>query len=156
MSEKASFVLYGEIEAHLTDVSDIECGKLFRAILQYANRGEVADLTGEMRMAFSFIRAQLDRDQEKWIAVSKKRSEAGAKGGVNSGVVRSERIKYGQADKANASLALIHEANEAVNEYVTDNQYVPVSGCIYGSVPFPVNEVIHVKGTREDWGLAPL
>ena len=153
MSEKVSFVLYGDIEAHLADVSDNECGKLFRAILQYANRGEVADLTGEMRMAFSFIRAQLDRDREKWIAVSKKRSEAGAKGGVNSGIVRSERSKHSQAREAIASFALVSEANEADNEPVHDNHYAPVSGNVYGTVPF--SEVITVKGTREEWGLPP-
>ena len=151
MSEKVSFVLYGDIEAHLTDVSDIECGMLFRAILQYVNRGEVADLTGEMRMAFSFIRAQLDRDREKWIAVSKKRSEAGAKGGVNSGIARSERAKHGQAREASASFALVKEANEAVNEPAHENHYALVSGNVYGSVPF--NDVITVKGTREEWGL---
>lgn len=150
MGDKVSFVLYGEIEEHLAGLSEADCGRLFLAILQYVNRGTVAELTGAVKMAFSFIRAQLDRDREKWIAVSKKRSEAGAKGGINSGIARSERAMRNRAGEASASFASMHEANEAVNVPATDNINGSVTDDIYGSV----TDVIRVRGTRADWGIA--
>lgn len=62
MQNRSSFVLYTEYDQHLELLTDEECGRLFRAIMQYAATGESPDLVGAERMAFSFIRAQIDKD----------------------------------------------------------------------------------------------
>jgi len=132
------------MEGHLEGVSDEECGKLFRAILRYVNHGEVTKLTGEVRMAFNFIRAHLDRDREKWVATSEKRSAAGAKGGTKSGETRR---KQAEANEANASTTKQNEANEAVNVYVNDNENVNVNDS--------VNDNIHTDGFDAFWKIYP-
>ena len=80
MANKISFVLYGELEEYLDGLPDSEVGKLFRAVLHYVNTGKVQQLSGEASMAFKFVRAQLDRDKEKWEDTRRKRAEAGRQG----------------------------------------------------------------------------
>lgn len=81
MAEKKSFVLYTEYEENLEDLPDEELGQLFRAIFGYVNRGVVPDLSPSCKMAFSFIRKDLDRNQAKYEETCRKRREAGSKGG---------------------------------------------------------------------------
>ena len=54
-----------------------------RAIIKYEKSGEIPELDGMLKMAFSFIKQQLDRDNEKWKEEKQKRSEAGKKGMAN-------------------------------------------------------------------------
>ena len=61
MAEKKSFVLYTEYEENLQELPDEELGQLFRAIFGYVNRGVVPELSPSSKMAFSFIRKDLDR-----------------------------------------------------------------------------------------------
>ncbi len=81
MSEKKkSFVLYCEYKNNIAILSDEEKGKLFSAILEYADTGIVLDLSGATAMAFSFIKNQLDINREKYLATCEKRKEASKKG----------------------------------------------------------------------------
>lgn len=56
-------------------------GQLLDAIFAHASGEEVA-LTGVVEMAYSFIAAQMDRDNENYELVCEKRRESGAKGGL--------------------------------------------------------------------------
>ena len=67
-------------------------------------------------MAFSFIRAQIDRDQEKWNTTREKRRAAGKSGGLKSG---ESRQRSNEAKEANASNPKQNEADEADNVNVT-------------------------------------
>lgn len=77
--DKKSFVLYCDYREHLQLLSDSERGQLFTAILDYANDIEVGDLPPMVKMAFSFIKSQMDKDAEKYAQTVKARSEAGKK-----------------------------------------------------------------------------
>lgn len=55
-------------------------GRLFMAILQYANDEEVSDLTGGEKIAFLMMKSQIDRDRDAYEEVSEKRKTAGQKG----------------------------------------------------------------------------
>lgn len=79
--KKKSFVLYCEYKKNIAVLSDEEKGKLFSAILEYADTGIVLELSGATAMAFSFIRDQLDINQEKYRAACEKRREGGKKAG---------------------------------------------------------------------------
>lgn len=81
MADKKSFVLYTEYEENLEELPDEELGQLFRAIFSYVNRGVVPELSPSTKMAFSFIRKDLDRNQAKYEEICRKRREAGSKGG---------------------------------------------------------------------------
>lgn len=48
-------------------LDDAERGRLFTGLLLYASTGELPDLTGNERFIFPSMRAQIDRDVEKYI-----------------------------------------------------------------------------------------
>ena len=68
MKEKSSFVLYHDIRTPLELLNDEDRGKLFMAILNYSEFGEVPEFNGALGMAFAFIRTALDRDTAAWEA----------------------------------------------------------------------------------------
>lgn len=115
-AEKKSFVLYHDIRTPLELLTDEQRGKLFLALLNYSEYGELPDFDGALLMAFAFIRTSLDRDAEAWAEKRAKRAEAGRSGGL--------------AKVANASNASSSKQNVA-------NLAVPVPVSV--SVPVPVN-----------------
>ena len=115
-AEKKSFVLYHDIRTPLELLTDEQRGKLFIALLNYSEYGELPDFDGALLMAFAFIRMSLDRDAEAWAEKRAKRAEAGRSGGL--------------AKVANASNASSSKQNVA-------NLAVPVPVSV--SVPVPVN-----------------
>lgn len=119
---KNSFVLYHDIRAPLELLTDDQRGKLFLALLNYSELGELPSFDGALAMAFAFVRNSIDRDAAAWESKREKRVEAGRKGG-----------KQTQAIRANACFAKQDQANQAV----------PVP------VPVPVPEPVPVnnKGT---------
>ena len=128
---KSSFVLYHDIRGPLEMLSDEERGKLFSAILNYSEYGEIPQFSGALQMAFAFIRTALDRDADKWEDKRQKRVESGRLGGIRSGESRRE------ANEANASKSKQTKQNEA-------NEAVPVPA----PVPVPVIETKEAKPPR--------
>lgn len=127
---KKSFVLYHDIRTPLELLTDEQRGKLFIALLNYSEYGELPDFDGALLMAFAFIRMSLDRDAEAWAEKRAKRAEAGRSGGL--------------AKVANASIASSSKqnvANLAVN--------VPVNVPAPAPVPVPVNLSTTTGGGRE-------
>lgn len=57
-------------------LSDAECGRLFRGMLQYASSGETPSLTGSERIVWAVAMEEIDEQQ----AISEKRSSAGRSG----------------------------------------------------------------------------
>ena len=87
-----SFVLYTEYKEPISLLSVEEKAQLLEAIFEYADGNEV-ELKGAAMMAFSFIKAQMDRDTEKYEEICKKRREAGAKGGAPIGNKNAKQAK---------------------------------------------------------------
>lgn len=79
--DKNSFLIYLDYKEHFELLSDEQLGKLLRAIMEYEETGIVPALEGMGKMAFSFIKAQLDRDREKYENKCEKNKLNGAKGG---------------------------------------------------------------------------
>lgn len=79
--EKGSFLIYLDYEEQFNLLNDEQAGKLIKAIIKYEKENTIPDIKdGIIKMAFSFIKAQLDRDREKWNDEKTKRSHAGKKG----------------------------------------------------------------------------
>lgn len=115
---KKSFVLYHDIRTPLELLTDEQRGKLFIALLNYSEYGELPDFDGALLMAFAFIRTSLDRDAEAWAEKQTRRAEAGRNGGL---------AKAANASKAsNASDAKQNKANLAVPVNVPVNVPAPV------------------------------
>lgn len=137
---KSSFVLYHDIRGPLEMLSDEERGKLFSAILNYSEYGEIPQFSGALQMAFAFIRTALDRDADKWEDKRQKRVESGRLGGIRSGEARRE------ANEANASNSKQTKQNEA-------NEAVPVPAPV--PVPVPVPAPVPVPDNIENGGKPP-
>lgn len=61
-------------------LSDAEFGRLARAALRYKATGQEARLTGREELLWDGLKLDIDRDNERYAAVSQARSEAGRKG----------------------------------------------------------------------------
>ena len=79
--DKNSFLIYLDYEEQFNLLTDEQIGKLMRAIIKYEKTQEEPQLDGMLKMAFSFIKTQLDRDREKYKKKCEKNKENGAKGG---------------------------------------------------------------------------
>ena len=130
-SGKKSLVLYHDIRAPLEMLDDEERGKLFSAILNYSEYGELPEFEGALQMAFAFIRTAIDRDADKWEEKRQKRVESGRMGGLkrmeNRRLAQADTGEEAHANQANATFAKQTKQNQA-------NQAVPVPG----NVPVPV------------------
>ena len=109
---KNSFVLYLDYKQHLDLIQDDgDFRRLIEAIFNYCETGqEPSDLSAVSKMAFSFIRSNLDRDNEKYEAAKEKRKEAGRLGGV----AKASNARNAKQNVANASNAKQSLANVAV------------------------------------------
>ena len=125
--EKKGFVFYYDYQQHLALLTDAERGQLLMALLEYGKDGTQPHLEGAALMAFSFIKAQKDRDAAKYAETVKKRSEAGKKGGrpqkkdKESEATESNK-KQTKAKKANAFCEKQTKAKKA--DTVTDTDTV--------------------------------
>ena len=79
--DKSSFLIYLDYEEQFNLLTDEQVGQLMRAIIKYEKTREVPKLDGMLKMAFSFIKTQLDRDRQKYQNKCEKNRENGAKGG---------------------------------------------------------------------------
>ena len=80
MSDKKTLLLYQEYEEHFKLLTDEQKGQLIMALFAY-NRGEKVELDGILQMAFSFMKADIDRNNAKYNEIVEARREAGRKGG---------------------------------------------------------------------------
>ena len=80
-----SFVLsitYAEV---FKEMSEEQAGALIKAIFDYESKMILPELTdAELKMAFKFIKRDLDYNKKKYEEICKKRAESGQKGGQTS------------------------------------------------------------------------
>lgn len=95
------FCAYHSYLKQIRKLSDAECGRLFRALLQYS-AGEVdtlIKLQGREEIAFDFICAQIDRDFEAYVEKCAKNRENGSKRTVANGSERKRTVANGSQEK---------------------------------------------------------
>lgn len=73
-------LFYDSLEL-LEPLTDTERGRLFTAVLEYANTGEIPALTGNERFIFPIFRQQVDRDKAEYEQFVHSQRVKGAKGG---------------------------------------------------------------------------
>lgn len=110
--ERESFILYTSFYEPLKYLSDSQMGKLFRAIFEYQLNGRT-DVDNEIRIAFEFIKNQLDIDADKWKDEKQKRSEAGKKGMAKRW--NKDKIAITNNNKDNTVINAITKITDNVN-----------------------------------------
>lgn len=109
VATRNSFVMYTEYREHIKLLTDEDKGKLLSAIFDYA-AGEQPDISGMVLMAFSFIRAQMDRDAASYEEKIAQRQNAGKRGGRPK-KEPSEEDESGKPEKANGFSDELKKAN---------------------------------------------
>lgn len=113
-----SFILYSSYEDVLKELPNEEIGKLLMAIFAYQRTGEKPEIDGGAKIAFGFIKNQLDIDAEKWEKEVENRSKAGKKG-------MEKRWGKKSITEDNSVIPVITKIteydNEFVNEYEKEN-----------------------------------
>ena len=97
---RKSFLLHIDSLDILDELTDEECGLLFKAIKAHQQGVEV-ELKGLVRVAFSPFRNQFNRDDEKYDLTCKRRADAGSKGGKQK-VANASKSKQKVANLADS------------------------------------------------------
>ncbi len=113
MGENKGFVVYHSYGECFEDLSDEEVGILFKAMLSYSETGEIPEMPKPLKVAFRFIKQQMDANKEKYIEKCNKRSEAGAKGGAPKGNQNAKKNNQKQAKQAEVDLVELKQAKQA-------------------------------------------
>lgn len=64
--DQKGFVVYGDIEESLDELTDEQVAKLFRGMVKYFKTGKNPKFTGVLKFVFIPIKQQMDRDAEKY------------------------------------------------------------------------------------------
>lgn len=125
--DKTSFVLYTSFYEALSDLPLDRKGMLLDLIFKYEIHGDTdefekhfADLPNDVKMAFRFIKGQLDKDQERWREVCSKRAEAGRKSGIVRAAQQNEQTG---TKRTNVHFVEQTGTKRTDNEYEYDNEY---------------------------------
>lgn len=120
---KDSVIIYESFLEATEDLEAVAIAEIWRAIRSFIKGEEPTFTDVSARLAWKFIRLQLEADAQKWSRTCEARAVAGRRGGLKSG-------KQNQANEANASVASNGEAkssktkqrqaNEADTETETD------------------------------------
>ena len=117
---KNSFVLYHNYRDSLEDLTDEQVGKLFRAIFDYEIDKKEPNFTGELKIAFRFIKKDLDINADKYESICERNRTNGAKGGRP----RNPKNPVGfSKTKKNPKNPDEPKKPDNVNEYDNDNEY---------------------------------
>ena len=82
---KNSFVIYHNYRETLEDLTDEQVGKLFRAIFDYEIDKKEPNFNGELKIAFRFIKKDLDINNDKYESICERNRKNGQKGGAPKG-----------------------------------------------------------------------
>lgn len=90
---KNGFVLYTDYIEQVEMLEAEQAKALFLAVLKYASGEELPEMDLPTRLVFSFVRKQIDRENEKYQKTVDARKEAGAKGGRPKKQTEQEEAK---------------------------------------------------------------
>lgn len=99
---KNSFIVYTEIWPAIQKLDMEQRGKLFTAIMKHALGEDPEKLDILTDVIFSFIAAQMDRAEEKYQDVCKRRAEYGRRGGIASAKAKASKSNQKQANQADS------------------------------------------------------
>lgn len=113
-----SFVLYTSYLKHIELLTIEQRGMLLTAIFKYASGAEPDGMDDMTRMAFSFIKSDMNENAEKYQKTINARREAGKKGG---------RPKSSESDEKQKKQMLLDESKDKQKNPVYEDEYVNVN-----------------------------
>ena len=121
--KKETFLFYADWLNVIRDLPSEVQLEVYQAITEYAIYGNLIELKPLAKVAFGFVKQTIDRDTQKYISISEKRSEAGKRGGrplkdnelEESNEKQKKQLLSGKSKKSNCPL------NDNDNDNVNDN-----------------------------------
>jgi len=121
---KESFVLYASQYEAIADLTQAQKGELFESLFHYVMSDEVPAFScPEIKMAFNFMRLQIDRDTKRYESIVAKRRAAGRLGGRPQ-KAKGEDASPEKQEKANKANAFFAKHNDNVNDNVSNTNIV--------------------------------
>lgn len=118
---KESFVLYTSQYEAIAELSAQQKGELFDALFQYVSTGEEPQFSDrEIKMAFNFMRIQIDRDNAKYEEVCERRRAAGRKGGRPR--KQTDSSETNASDEKQKKQMVFSESKKSKSKH-NDNEY---------------------------------
>lgn len=114
---KKSFILYTEVWPVVQKLDMEQRGRLFTAIMQHAMEEEPEKLDILTDVVFSFIANQMDRADERYQEICRRRAEYGRRGGLASAKAKASKSNQKQANQADND-----NDNEPDNDNDPDNE----------------------------------
>ena len=113
--KKETFLFYADWLNVIRDLPSEVQLEVYQAIAEYAIYGNLIELKPLAKVAFGFVKQTIDRDTQKYISISEKRSEAGKKGG--------RRLKNNELEESNEKQKkqLLSEKSKKSNCPLNDN-----------------------------------
>ena len=123
--KKETFLFYADWLNVIRDLPSEVQLEVYQAIAEYAIYGNLIELKPLAKVAFGFVKQTIDRDTQKYISISEKRSEAGKRGGRSlkdneleeSNEKQKKQLLSGKSKKSNCPL------NDNDNDNVNDNDF---------------------------------
>ena len=117
---KKGFIMFLSFADIIQDLTDEEAGRLLKAIMQHEG-GEEVDLGNDrlLKVAYTAITSDIDRQGEKWEKTRYARSEAGKLGGAPKGNKNASKNKQKQTE-TNKNKQNKHEVEVEVEVEVED------------------------------------
>ena len=123
--KKETFLFYADWLNVIRDLPSEVQLEVYQAIAEYAIYGNLIELKPLAKVAFGFVKQTIDRDTQKYISISEKRSEAGKRGGrplkdnelEESNEKQKKQLLSGKSKKSNCPL------NDNDNDNVNDNDF---------------------------------
>ena len=127
-----SFVLYTDLEETLKGMSNNDVGILTKMIFAYVNRGNIDEFLKipiRVSVLFPIIRAQLDRDREKYAKKCQKNSENGKLGGRPKANFETQKnrsvFEKSYNDNKNKNKNNNNSDNNSATDNDSDNVFLP-------------------------------
>ncbi len=118
--KKKSFVMYLDYQQHFELLTDEQLGKLIRAIFAYESTGELPELKdAALKMCFSFVKNQLDRDREAYEARCQANRENGQQGGRPKKTMKPNETE--KTERFSEKPKKPDNVTDNVTDYVNDN-----------------------------------
>ena len=116
--KKETFLFYADWLNVIRDLPSEVQLEVYQAIAEYAIYGNLIELKPLAKVAFGFVKQTIDRDTQKYISISEKRSEAGKRGG--------RRLKDNELEESNEKQKkqLLSEKSKKSNCPLNDNDNV--------------------------------
>jgi len=133
---KKSFILYTDCFDTIQHLSDEQLGRLTRLLFKYQIDGTTPEVTDPLFFPFGFIRATMDRDNQKW----EKRAESARVNGAKGGRPKENQDGYEETQKTESVILKPKEpvsVSVSVNASVSDSVSGKVKDSIVRSEPKP-------------------